>query len=200
MLLLRMSQIPPKLIGGVSVQTSDLILQILEDSTVSEEEKDKRIHLLLEQKISENTTVSHQEKLSISGRAADAIAKFVGSWTFIFSFAGILIFWIAFNVILLTKPVDPYPFILLNLMLSMLAAIQAPVIMMSQNRQEEKDRMRAKNDYLTNLKSEIILEDIYAKIQKILEAQEQLSQSFKDTKNEKEQSGTEGYHASKRTE
>ena len=78
------------------------------------------------------------------------------------------------NAVLLTKPFDPYPFILMNLILSCLAAIQAPVIMMSQNRQEEKDRLRAKNDYKVNLKAEIIIEDIHQKLDAIMTVQQSL--------------------------
>ncbi|MPN50098.1 hypothetical protein SDC9_197724 [bioreactor metagenome] len=99
---------------------------------------------------------------------ADAIAKFAGSWTFILIFIFCLLFWIVLNAFLLTRPYDPYPFILLNLILSCVAAIQAPVIMMSQNRQEEKDRLRAQNDYKTNLKSEIIVEDLHQKLDQLL--------------------------------
>ena len=108
-------------------------------------------------------------------RAADAIAKFAGSWAFIFSFTGVLILWMVVNTILASNAFDPYPFILLNLVLSCVAAIQAPLIMMSQNRQEEKDRRRAENDYKVNLKTEIMIEDLYDKVNRILARQEELS-------------------------
>lgn len=98
-------------------------------------------------------------------RIADKVATFGGSWTFIISFACFLLVWIAANVIWLSnKGFDPYPFILLNLILSCIAAMQAPVIMMSQNRQEEKDRDRAKKDYMINLKSEIEIRMLHEKI------------------------------------
>ena len=95
--------------------------------------------------LSENINVAFNEKLGLGERLADHIAVFGGSWGFILTFAGLCLGWIMFNSIhlFLAKPVDPYPYILLNLMLSCLAAIQAPVIMMSQNRQESKDRMRS---------------------------------------------------------
>ncbi|HEX5078949.1 MAG TPA: DUF1003 domain-containing protein [Geminicoccaceae bacterium] len=87
-------------------------------------------------------------KLTVGERLADRIADFGGSWTFILSFAGFILVWVVINtVVLLARPFDPYPFILLNLFLSCLAAIQAPIIMMSQNRQEARDRLRAENDY-----------------------------------------------------
>ena len=113
-------------------------------------------------------------KSTIGQRAADAIAKFAGSWAFIFSFTGVLILWMVVNALLAVKAFDPYPFILLNLVLSCVAAIQAPLIMMSQNRQEEKDRRRAENDYKVNLKTEIMIEDLYDKVNAILAKQSAL--------------------------
>lgn len=118
------------------------------------------LNLLADSKISENTSRA-SEKYTIGQRAADAIAKFAGSWAFIFAFTGVLILWMVINILLAVKAFDPFPFILLNLVLSCVAAIQAPLIMMSQNRQEEKDRQRAENDYKVNLKTEIMIEDLY---------------------------------------
>ena len=118
------------------------------------------LNLLADSKISENPA-GEKEKYTIGQRAADAIAKFAGSWAFIFSFTGVLILWMLVNTLLAAKAFDPYPFILLELVLSCVAAIQALLIMMSQNRQEEKDRRRAENDYKVNLKTEIMIEDLY---------------------------------------
>ena len=115
-----------------------------------------------------------KEKYTLGQRAADTIAKFAGSWAFIFSFTGVLILWMVVNVVLASNAFDPYPFILLNLVLSCVAAIQAPLIMMSQNRQEEKDRRRAENDYKLNLKTEIMIEDLYDKVNIILAKQSSL--------------------------
>ena len=103
---------------------------------------------------------------------------------FIFSFTGILIVWMVVNVLLASKAFDPYPFILLNLVLSCVAAIQAPLIMMSQNRQEEKDRRRAENDYKVNLKTEIMIEDLYDKINAVLNRQSALEKLLKENGNE----------------
>lgn len=128
------------------------------------------LRLLSSSKISENLS-TEKEKYTIGQRAADSIAKFAGSWAFIFSFTGVLILWMVVNVLLATKAFDPYPFILLNLVLSCVAAIQAPLIMMSQNRQEEKDRRRAENDYKVNLKTEIMIEALYDKVNEILAKQ-----------------------------
>ena len=128
------------------------------------------LNLLADSKISVRPE-SGKENYTLGPRAADTIAKFAGSWAFIFSFTGVLVLWMVVNVILAAKAFDPYPFILLNLVLSCVAAIQAPLIMMSQNRQEEKDRLRAENDYKVNLKTEILIEDLYDKVNAILAKQ-----------------------------
>mgnify|MGYP004489637237 FL=1 len=135
------------------------------------------LDLLANSKISENTAAG-REKYTLGQRAADAIAKFAGSWAFIFSFTGVLILWMVINTLLTAHAFDPYPFILLNLVLSCVAAIQAPLIMMSQNRQEEKDRRRAENDYKVNLKTEIMIEDLYDKVNAILAKQSALEKQL----------------------
>lgn len=153
-----------------------LLKEVIEDiqRDLSDEEV---LKLLAGSKISVNPS-KECEKYTIGQRAADSIAKFAGSWAFIFSFVGILILWMAVNTVLAAKAFDPYPFILLNLVLSCVAAIQAPLIMMSQNRQEEKDRHRAENDYRVNLKTEIMIEDIYDKINAILAKQTALEKEL----------------------
>ena len=128
------------------------------------------LNLLADSKISVNPGKG-QGKYTLGQKAADTIAKFAGSWAFIFSFTAVLILWMIVNVLLAANAFDPYPFILLNLVLSCVAAIQAPLIMMSQNRQEEKDRRRAENDYKVNLKTEIMIEDLYDKVNVILAKQ-----------------------------
>jgi uncharacterized membrane protein len=104
------------------------------------------------------------QKLSFGERLADRIAIFGGSWTFIIVFLGVIALWIASNTYFLISDFDPYPFILLNLILSCVAALQAPVIMMSQNRKEKKDRQRAENDYLINLKAELEIRSLHKKM------------------------------------
>lgn len=134
------------------------------------------LNLLAGSKISVSPE-SEKEKYTLEQRAADVIAKFAGSWAFIFSFTGVLVLWMIVNTLLAAKAFDPYPFILLNLVLSCVAVIQAPLIMMSQNRQEEKDRRRAENDYndyKVNLKTEIMIEDLYDKVNAILAKQSAL--------------------------
>ena len=141
-----------------------LLKEVLKD--IEHDMTDEEVlNLLADSKISESPTA---EKYTLGQRAADAIAKFAGSWAFIFSFTGVLLLWMVVNTILAADAFDPFPFILLNLVLSCVAAIQAPLIMMSQNRQEEKDRRRAENDYRVNLKTEIMIEDLYDKVNAIL--------------------------------
>jgi uncharacterized membrane protein len=107
--------------------------------------------------------------LTFGQRMADMVASFGGSWTFIITFGFFLLLWISANIFLLSpRPFDPYPFILLNLILSTLAALQAPVIMMSQKRQEEKDRERGKKDYMINLKSELEIRMLHEKIDHLI--------------------------------
>jgi uncharacterized membrane protein len=132
-----------------------------------EEEVVKSIHE--SDLLSKNINISYAEELSVGAKISDNVAKFGGSWKFIITFFGILILWILMNtILLLTKTFDPYPFILLNLILSCIAAIQAPIIMMSQNRQEAKDRFRSENDYKVNLKAEIEIRTLHEKIDHLL--------------------------------
>jgi uncharacterized membrane protein len=119
--------------------------------------------------VSRNVNEEFDIGVSFGQGLADRMASFGGSWTFIILFAFVMITWITMNTAaLLTRPFDPYPYILLNLILSCLAAIQAPVIMMSQNRQEEKDRLRAEHDYRVNLKAEFEIRSLHEKIDHML--------------------------------
>jgi uncharacterized membrane protein len=132
------------------------------DKTVLDSLKDK--NTLTDKLDGEDT-----QAMSFGQRIADKVADFGGSWTFIISFGVFLVIWMAINIYWFgNKAFDPYPFILLNLILSSLAALQAPVIMMSQNRQEEKDRERAKNDYMINLKSELEIRMLHEKIDHLI--------------------------------
>ncbi len=125
-----------------------------------------------EELIIHNLSIPETEKLDFSQRASDYIAFFGGSWKFIISFFIVFTIWIIFNVLAIgVYKFDPYPFILMNLILSCIAALQAPIIMMSQNRQEEKDRKRSENDYLINLKAEMQIRSINQKIDLLLEEQ-----------------------------
>lgn len=119
--------------------------------------------------LSENIEEAAEDELTLGQRLADHIAEFGGSWTFIITFFMFLCIWMFINAwVLATKAFDPYPFILLNLILSCLAAIQAPIIMMSQNRQEQKDRQRAEHDYKINLKAELEIKLLSEKMDHLL--------------------------------
>lgn len=120
--------------------------------------------------VERNTNRDVEDTRTFGERTADKIAKFGGSWTFMFCFAGILCFWVVLNSYVLAnrnETFDPYPYILLNLFLSMLAAIQAPVIMMSQNRQAARDRIDAAHDYEVNLKSELEIRNLHEKFDEL---------------------------------
>ena len=131
----------------------------------------RQTNLLVTQRASRNVNEVMEQRSTLGQRVADRVAAFGGSWTFIFLFGGILITWMAVNTLVLAyvgrgengAQWDPYPYILLNLMLSSLAALQAPVIMMSQNRAAEKDRLAAEQDFKVNLKSELMLEELVRK-------------------------------------
>lgn len=140
--------------------------------TNQEIDEEHFIHQLLEESTLYN--IYEDEQTTFGQRAADILARFAGSWAFVISFTFFLAGWIIANIRLLKQPFDPYPFILLNLILSCVAAIQAPLIMMSQNRQEEKDRKRSEGDYKINLKSEIIIEDMHYKLDTIIARQAEI--------------------------
>jgi uncharacterized membrane protein len=130
--------------------------------------------------LTKNTTLTDkldgedQQTLTFGQKIADKVASFGGSWTFIISFVVFISIWISVNIFwFISKPFDPYPFILLNLILSCIAALQAPVIMMSQNRQEDKDRERSKKDYMINLKSELEIRSLQEKIDHFIIDQQQ---------------------------
>lgn len=149
------------------------------DILLSEEDGHlKKLHqIVLESIDAEKTLVQNLNKAepdtsTFSQKISDKVARFGGSWKFIIFFLSLMTVWIIFNVIALTQyRFDPYPFILMNLVLSCIAALQAPIIMMSQNRQEEKDRKRSENDYLVNLKAELQIRSLHQKMDLLLEEQ-----------------------------
>lgn len=169
----------------------------------TESEHLKKLNAIVNQSLEQEKSIfqkiddKEMEIFTPGQRAADKIAKFGGSWKFIIVFCIILSIWIIINLLLpKEKQFDPFPFILMNLVLSCIAALQAPIIMMSQNRQEEKDRKRNENDYMVNLKAEIEIRTLHQKIdllmqeqfKKLMEAQaEQLKvmQKIMDAKNHK---------------
>ncbi len=148
----------------------ELVKRILAEEDPIAEDEDI-VELLLKRTVSKNVNHVHRDKQSFGDKAADTMVKAVGSWGFVITFLIVILVWMGVNIYLLTQPFDPFPFILLNLVLSCVAAIQAPVIMMSQNRQEEKDRIRAQNDYRVNLKAEVMVEDLHHKLDTLIENQ-----------------------------
>lgn len=132
-------------------------------------EQDVLAALRRHETVTEHLESEFQQGLTLGERLSDRIASFGGSWTFILIFASLLVTWVAVNsLVLLWRPFDPFPFILLNLILSCLAAIQAPIIMMSQNRQEAKDRLRSEHDYRINLKAELEIRHLHEKMDHLL--------------------------------
>jgi uncharacterized membrane protein len=140
-----------------------------------QQQYEERLRQIVQQSIEEQDSIMdvlnkpNEESLTLGQRVADRVAAFGGSWKFIIIFCSVLFVWIIFNVVAIKHfRFDPYPFILMNLVLSCVAAMQAPIIMMSQNRQEEKDRMRSENDYLINLKAEIGIRSLHQKMDLLL--------------------------------
>jgi uncharacterized membrane protein len=131
------------------------------------------VHTAIEEEklLSEKLLDFEDKNPSFTGKLADSVASFGGSWKFIISFGAFMAAWILLNIYFISHPFDPYPFIFLNLLLSTIAALQAPVIMMSQNRKEEKDRQRAVNDYMINLKSEIEVRNLHGKLDLLMKEQ-----------------------------
>lgn len=157
--------------------TKKEIVKMLLNKDLEVEDEEQLLELLIDQPIAIDVDKEDANNKKFGDRIADKITEIAGSWTFILSFTAFLVTWILLNIFLL-KNVDPYPFILLNLVLSCVAALQAPVIMMSQNRQSEKDSLRSKNDYRTDLKSELILEELHVHIQELLRNQKKILRSI----------------------
>lgn len=151
----------------------------------------RQTNALVSQRVTRNINQEMEERSTLGARVADKVASFGGSWTFIFIYVGFLLTWIMLNSLVLYyygsrengTQFDPYPYILLNLMLSMTAALQAPIIMMSQNRAAEKDRLAAEQDFRVNLKSEVMLEGLTRKEQERNEQIERLTELVKDLGN-----------------
>lgn len=165
--------------GWICVDDLDRFVQEYVRSLIREEKgelttiEEEVVRSIKEQELlSDNTDAQYEESLTLGQRMADRIADFGGSWRFIIIFGFVIFCWMGLNSLqLVSRPFDPFPFILLNLVLSCIAAIQAPVIMMSQKRQEARDRMRSVNDYQVNLKAELEIRHIHQKIDHILSKQ-----------------------------
>lgn len=149
---------------------------LLKNNSLDEKDEEELIDLLVDQPISIDIDKQEEAKMTFGDKVADKVSEIAGSWGFILGFSLFLIFWIILNGVILTgnNKIDSYPFILLNLLLSCIAALQAPIIMMSQNRQAEKDSLRNQNDYRTDLKSELILEELHHKMDLLLKNEKKI--------------------------
>ena len=162
------------------------IVKMLLNQNLDAKSEEEIIDLLVDNPISIDVDKENDAKMTFGDRVADKLSAVAGSWTFIICFCLFLLFWIVLNgVLMASNAIDPYPFILLNLLLSCLAALQAPVIMMSQNREAKKDSIRNKNDYHTDLKSELILEDLYDQLDELQENQRKILELLDKINNQK---------------
>ncbi|MCI9110322.1 MAG: DUF1003 domain-containing protein [Bacilli bacterium] len=155
------------------------IVKALVNQKLEDKDREELIEMVINNPISVDVDKQQEENTTFGEKMADKISAIAGSWFFIMLFVLFLVLWIILNAFVLTEKIDPYPFILLNLVLSCISAIQAPIIMMSQNREAKKDSMRNQNDYIVDLKSELILEDLHRKLELILEHQDKLLDIYK---------------------
>ena len=151
----------------------DLVKKLLKQE-IDEESEIELIEMLIDKPITIDIDKQEDKSLTRGEKLADRLSEIAGSWKFIIGFSIFIVIWIIINSIIMKKASDPYPFVLLNLVLSCLASLQAPVIMMSQNRQAKKDSLRNQNDYQVDLKSELILERLHDEIQESLKNERQI--------------------------
>lgn len=168
---------------NTNVSKKELVKKLLKQE-ITEENENELIEMLIDKPLTIDIDKQEDKSLTKGEKLADKLSEVAGSWGFIIGFASFLIFWIVLNGIILTNDLDPYPFILLNLLLSCLAALQAPIIMMSQNRQAKKDSLRNQNDYQVDLKSELILERLHDQIQDVLKNQKLIIKLLEEDKKE----------------
>lgn len=154
----------------------EIVRMLLNNKEINIDNEDELLDLLIDEPISIDALNEEETNIKFKDKIADKITKFIGSWTFILGFSIFLLFWILLNLYFIDN-LDPYPFILLNLLLSCIAALQAPIIMMSQNREAKRDSLRSKNDYRTDLKSELILEELHDKMERIEKILKELKRS-----------------------
>ena len=160
--------------GEINRYRTRLVEELLREEHGEFSELDRKVaeSIANQETIAENVEEEFEEHRTLGERLSDAMANFGGSWAFLLTFAAVLLGWIAVNLVVgLRGAFDPYPFILLNLVLSCLAAVQAPIIMMSQRRQEEKDRLRSLNDYKVNLKAELEIRHLHEKLDHLITRQ-----------------------------
>lgn len=169
-----------------SVSKKEIVKKLLKREIDSQTE-DELLEMLIDKPISIDIDKEENQNLTFGDKVADKVAEIAGSWLFIICFSLFLMGWVIFNgVLLMDSAIDPYPFILLNLVLSCIAALQAPIIMMSQNRQAKKDSLRNQNDYQVDLKSELILEDLHDDIRKLINNQNKIIKYIEEKENIRE--------------
>ncbi len=169
-----------------SASKKEIVKKLLKREIDSQTE-DELLEMLIDKPISIDIDKEESQNLTFGDKVADKVAEIAGSWPFIICFSLFLMGWVIFNgVLLMDSAIDPYPFILLNLVLSCIAALQAPIIMMSQNRQAKKDSLRNQNDYQVDLKSELILEDLHDDIRKLINNQNKIIKYIEEKENIRE--------------
>ena len=168
------------------ITKKEIVKMLLKNNELDSKDEEELLDLLVDQPISIDVDKQEEAKMTFGDRVADKVSEIAGSWGFIIGFSLFLIFWIVLNTVILSgeSAIDEYPFILLNLLLSCIAALQAPIIMMSQNRQAAKDSLRNQNDYRTDLKSELILEELHDKMELILKNQKKIMKELEVNNNE----------------
>ena len=168
------------------ITKKEIVKMLLKNNELDTKDEEELLDLLVDQPISIDVDKQEEAKMTFGDKVADKVSEVAGSWGFIIGFSLFLIFWIVLNTVILSgdSAIDEYPFILLNLLLSCIAALQAPIIMMSQNRQASKDSLRNQNDYRTDLKSELILEELHDKMELILKNQKKIMKELEVNNNE----------------
>ena len=166
----------------------EIVKMLLRNNSLDEKDEEELLDLLIDQPISIDVDKQEEAKMTFGDRVADKVSEIAGSWGFILGFSLFLIFWVILNGFILTgdTKIDGYPCILLNLLLACIAALQAPIIMMSQNRQAAKDSLRNQNNYRTDLKSELILEELHNKMEIILKNQKKIMKSLEENNTKEE--------------
>ncbi len=166
----------------------EIVKLLLKKDELGEQDEEELLDLLIEQTIAIDIDKQEEAKMTLGDKLADKVSEVAGSWPFIFIFIGFLIAWIILNTVVFVGDIkiDPFPYTLLNLVLSCIAAVQAPIIMMSQNRQSKKDSLRNQNDYRIDLKSELILETLYEHMEEILKTQRKIIRMLEEDDDEKD--------------
>jgi len=166
------------------ISKKDLVKKLLKQE-INIDDEDDLFEMLINKPITIDVDKQEDKDLTTGERLADKLSEFAGSWSFIIGFAIFIIIWIIINGVIMQRASDPYPFVLLNLVLSCLASLQAPIIMMSQNRQAKKDSIRNQNDYQVDLKSELILEHLHDEIRECMKNQKQIIRMLEEINNKK---------------